>query len=159
MSIQKTFLAAGLALVCSSPSQAQEGQMRAGDTHIISRDGHQVFRGSHRIYNRMSDGLVEVTYCKRSYWVRYATVAWTQLEVDRGYEVRVEFNRGKGWRPICAHPEEQVTLADLGIHEDPRLIIQEDGPLVDPINRFAAISKSFSVQGNGSEKASFHDTE
>ncbi|WP_209010720.1 hypothetical protein [Labrenzia sp. PHM005] len=156
MRIPKTVFAAGLVFACSAQSQAQEATPKIGDTHIISRDDHRVFRGSHRIYNRKADGLVEVTYCNRSYWVRYATVAWTQLEVDRGNEVRVEFNRGKGWRPICAHPEEQVTLADLGIHEDPRIIVQEDGPTESRINRFAAISKSFSPTGNTSGKSSYH---
>ncbi|MGS4883914.1 hypothetical protein [Roseibium sp. MB-4] len=157
MMIQKTVMAAALALACTVPTQTSADQLEPGDTYIISRDGHRIFRGSHQIYNRMAEGLVEVTYCQRSYWVRYATVAWTQLEVDRGYELRVEYNRGKGWRPICANPEEQVTLADLGINEDPRLIIQEDGPLVNPISRFAAISKSF---GSGDKaKGSYHATE
>jgi len=159
MNIQKTFIAAGLALACGAPLPVQAEQPQPGDTYIISRDGQRLFRGSHRIYDRMSDGLVEVSYCQRSYWVRYATVAWTQLEVERGYEVRVEFNRGKGWRPICSHPEEQVKLSDLGIHEDPRIIIQEDGPTVNPVNRFAAISNSFTAPKSQAHKSSYHNPE
>lgn len=148
MMIQKTIAAAALALAAGAPLPSLADQPAVGDTYLISRDANRIFRGSHKIYNRMSEGLVEVSYCQRSYWVRFATVAWTQLEVDLGYEVRVEFNRGKGWRPICSHPEEQVTLADFGIHDDPRIIIQQDGPLVDPFNRFAAISKSFAAPKN-----------
>lgn len=160
MKIPLTLFAAGLSLTCGTPATAQGAPLpRIGDTYIISRDAYHGFRASHRIYTRMSEGLVEVSYCNRSYWVRYATVAWTQLEVDRGYELRVEFNRGKGWRPICAHPEEQVNLADLGISEDPRLIIQEDGPVEDRSNRFAAIRKSFGTEGNKTDKSSYHDAE
>ncbi len=159
MNILQPLFVIGLSLACSTPGMAQGDTPRIGDTHIISRDGNRTFKGSHRIFNRMSEGLVEVIYCNRSYWVRYATVAWTQLEVKRGYELRVEFNRGKGWRPICAHPDAQVSLADLGITEDPRLIIQEDGPVEDRSKRFAAIRKSFGTEGNRTDKSSYHDTE
>lgn len=126
------------------------------DTYIISRDENYGFRGSHRIYNRMSDGLVEVQYCGRSYWVRFATIAWTQLEVEQDYAVRVEFNRGKGWRPICEHPERQVTLRDLGIQDDPRIVVQNDGAPVQRVNRFAAIRNSFFQAGGPDAAKSFH---
>jgi len=156
MSIQRTLIAAGALCLAGTGALAGNTVPVTGDTYIISRDGNRIFRGSHRIYNRMSDGLVEVQYCGRSYWVRYATVAWTQLEVQQDYEVRVEFNWGKGWRPICDHPEEQVTLESLGVAEDPRVIVQNDGASVRRVNRFAAIRDAFRPEGGGDAAKSYH---
>ncbi|MCV0427478.1 MAG: hypothetical protein K5905_18625 [Roseibium sp.] len=156
MSVQKILYAAGVLAMSCTTSLAGSNFPLPGDTYIISRDSNRVFRGSHRIYNRMSDGLVEVEYCGRAYWVRYATIAWTQLEVEQNYAVRVEFNWGKGWRPICNHPEEQVTLKGLGITEDPRVIVQNDGASVKRVNRFAAIRESFRPESGDNAAASFH---
>lgn len=157
MWFQKFLLTAGFLVLSSASAVGQPDDLKLGDTYIISRDHNRVFRGSHRIYVRKADGLVEVKYCNRSYWVRYATVAWTQLEVEQDYAVRVEFNWGKGWRPICDHPEQQVTLRDLGISEDPRVVIQNDGPTIDKINRFAAIRDSFRQKKREGPARSFHD--
>ena len=155
MSIQRTLLAAGALCLTATLAQASGQVPVAGDTYIISRDG-QNFRGSHRIYDRMSDGLIEVEYCGRSYWVRYATVAWTQLEVEQKYVVRVEFNWGKGWRPICDHPEEQVTLKGLGVSEDPRVVVQNDGASIRRVNRFAVIREAFRPNGGKDTAKSYH---
>ncbi|POF30073.1 hypothetical protein [Roseibium marinum] len=143
MSIQHAMLAAGVFLLGAANALAGSDLPKVGDTYIISRDEYHGFRGSHRIYNRMAEGLVEVEYCGRPYWVRFATVAWTQIEVERENAVRVEFNQGKGWRPICAHPERQVTLLDLGVQEDPRIVVQNDGVPVHRVSRFSAIRNSF----------------
>lgn len=151
MQLFKAVILAALILTGPSSVYAQSGQLRAGDTYIISRDANLVFRGSHKLYNRMSEGLIEVKYCNRSYWVRYATVAWTQLETDQGYDVQVELNRGKGWRPICNHPQEQVNLKGLGVSEDPRVVVQQDGATIDRVNRFAAIRQSFRSDAEASE--------
>ncbi|NKX66722.1 MULTISPECIES: hypothetical protein [Stappiaceae] len=156
MLIQRALLAgSALALACAN-AQAGNNTPKPGDTYIISRDGNQLFRGSHRIYDRMADGLVAVQYCGRSYFVRYATVAWTQLEVQQDYKVRVEFNRGKGWRPICDHPEEQVTLEDLGVQDDPRLVVQNDGSSVKRVNRFAVIREAFKTTDGDNAAKSYH---
>ena len=156
MSVQNLLIAASTIVLASTDAFAGSELPQAGDTYIISRDDNRVFRGSHRIYNRRADGLVEVQYCGRSYWVRYATVAWTQLEVEQDFAVRVEYNWGKGWRPICNHPEEQVSLKDLGVSEDPRVVVQNDGASVQRVNRFAAIRESFRP-GSGDDAAqSFH---
>ncbi|WP_269582052.1 hypothetical protein [Roseibium sp. Sym1] len=155
MSIQRTLYTAGALCLAGTCAEAGSGIPIAGDTYIISRDG-QTFRGSHRIYNRMAEGLIKVEYCGRSYWVRYATVAWTQLEVEQDYEVRVEFNWGKGWRPICEHPEEQVTLKGLGVSEDPRIVVQSDGATISRVNRFAVIRKSFQTEGGDNAAKSYH---
>ena len=156
MSVQKILFAAITFVMCCTNALAGNEFPLPGDTYIISRDSNRVFRGSHRIYNRMSEGLVEVEYCGRPYWVRYATVAWTQLEVEQNYAVRVEFNWGKGWRPICNHPEEQVTLEGLGVLEDPRVVVQNDGASVRRVNRFAAIRESFRPTNGEDATASFH---
>lgn len=142
-------LLGGFCLLSASGAMAQSDVPKIGDIYLISRDGHQTFRGSHKIYKRKSEGLVEVSYCNRTYWVRYATVAWTELEVEQNYEVRVEHNWGKGWRPICEHPEEQVTLKGLGIEDDPRLVMHElydNGASKKREDRFASIREAFNPQ-------------
>lgn len=144
-------------LLAGSGALAGSEIPQQGDTYIISRDGADMFRGSHRIYDRMAEGLVEVTYCGRSYWVRYATIAWTQLEVEQDNVVRVEHNWGKGWRPICDHPEEQVTLKDLGVHEDPRMVVYNDGTTTEKVSRFAAIRDYLGAFGRESAAKSYHD--
>jgi hypothetical protein len=88
--------------------------------------------------------------------VRYATVAWTQLEVEQDFIVRVEFNRGKGWRPICDHPEVQVTLKSLGVIEDPRLVVQRDGVGAQKVNRFSVIREAFRTNANEPAAKTYH---
>ncbi len=156
MPILRNIFATGILLWTASQAFAGSDQPAVEDIFIISRDSNHVFRGSHKIYQRMSDGLIEVKYCGRSFWVRYATVAWTQLEVEQDYVVRVEFNRGKGWRPICDHPERQVTLENLGVKEDPRLVIQNDGTTEQRVNRFAVISESFRLNSGDDTAKSYH---
>ena len=39
MMIQKTVMAAALALACTAPTQTYADQLEPGDTYIISRDG------------------------------------------------------------------------------------------------------------------------
>lgn len=157
MSIHRSLPALAALLFAGSGALAGNEIPQQGDTYIISRDNADMFRGSHRIYTRMSDGLVEVSYCGRSYWVRYATIAWTQLEVEQDNIVRIEHNWGKGWRPICEHPEEQVTLQDLGINEDPRMVVYNDGTTPQKVNRFAAIRNYLGISGNETAAKSYHD--
>ena len=120
-----------------------QGLPQPGDFYLISRNADGEFVGSHKIFHRQAPGLRLVTYCKREYWVRPYTVAWTQLEVENRREVRVEFNRSKGWRPICEQPEQQVTLKDLGIDIAAGQVTDEiGGP--DPLaSRFSAIGSAF----------------
>ncbi|GAB4514981.1 MAG: hypothetical protein Tsb0019_13340 [Roseibium sp.] len=156
MLIQRTLIAAATVGLAATGATAEGKLPLVGDTYMISRDDNEIFRGSHRIYNRMADGLVAVEYCGRSYFVRYATVAWTQIEVEQDYIVRVEFNRGKGWRPICEHPEQQVTLEDLGVTEDPRIVAHNGGLTESKVNRFAAIRKSFETKAGDEAAKSYH---
>ncbi|MEP0236171.1 hypothetical protein [Roseibium sp.] len=153
--MKKLGLAAlGWCLLASAAASA--AIMIPGDFYLISRGDDGLFAGSHKIFQRQSNGLRRVTYCGRDYWVRPVTVAWTQVEVENRMEVRVEFNMGKGWRPICEKPEQQVTLKDLGVTQDARVVLQTNGRDLDGINRFSAISESFQ-KGNRSKKASYHD--
>ncbi|MBD1545767.1 hypothetical protein [Roseibium aggregatum] len=120
-----------------------QGLPQPGDFYLISRNADGEFVGSHKIFHRPSPGLRLVTYCNREYWVRPYTVAWTQLEVERRREVRVEFNRSKGWRPICEQPEQQVTLKDLGIEIAPGDVTDEIGEPEPLATRFSAIGNAF----------------
>ena len=126
------------------------------DFFLISRNIDGGFIGSHKIFRRHSAGLRKVTYCDRDYWVRPVTVAWTEVEVENKHLVRIEYNIGKGWRPICERPEEQVTLKDLGVAVDARTVLYTNGRELDSINRFSAIRDSFHT-GKNRQKTSFHD--
>jgi hypothetical protein len=112
------------------------------DYYMISRGDDGLFLGSHKIFLRAADGLTQVKYCGRSYWVRPVTVAWTQVEMDNAHEVRVEFNRGKGWRPICERPTDYVTLEDLGVSMDPYIVVRTEGDDLTRVNKWQAVSKS-----------------
>ncbi|WP_346896823.1 hypothetical protein [uncultured Roseibium sp.] len=124
-------------------SAGAQGLPDPGDFYLISRNADGEFLGSHKIFRRSSDGLRQVTYCNREYWVRPYTVAWTQLEVEKNREVRVEFNRSKGWRPICEQPEEQVTLKDLGIDIAPGEVTDDIAEPDNLASRFSAIGSAF----------------
>ncbi|MCX2722660.1 hypothetical protein [Roseibium salinum] len=157
MSVQRMALAVGAFFLAGATSFAGGDLPKDGDTYIISRDSNHGFRGSHQIYDRMSDGLIAVEYCGRSYWVRYATIAWTQLETERDYAVRVEFNRGKGWRPICENPARQVSLQNLGITDDPRIVAHSDSISSQRVNRFAVIRKAFEPIAREPAIPTYHD--
>ncbi|MTI45754.1 hypothetical protein JM93_00617 [Roseibium hamelinense] len=145
-----------IAIACTAAKA--EALPETGDVFMISRGANGTFLGSHKIFLRESDGLVQVTYCGREYWVRPKTVAWSELEIDNRHDVRVEFNKGRGWMPICNRPTQYVTLKDLGITMDPVLIVRSNGEELKRVNRFSAVSESFrkgdrSLRG----QSTFHD--
>ncbi|ADZ70738.1 hypothetical protein [Polymorphum gilvum] len=82
---------------------------------MISRENGSRFRGSHQILKAAQAGYYRVRYCDQEYWVLPRTVAWAEKEAARGYTLRVEFSRGRGWVPLCESPQTQVRLTDLGL--------------------------------------------
>ncbi|MEL7529516.1 MAG: hypothetical protein AAFN16_27400, partial [Pseudomonadota bacterium] len=116
-------LATLLAALCAATVSHADSIPKPGDYYLISRDHSGKFLGSHKLFKKESADLKQVTYCGHEYFVRESSVAWTELEAEFGRIVHVEFNFGKGWRPICAHPEREVTLADLGITMDAREVL------------------------------------
>ncbi len=138
----RTAFAACLTLTTLLPATAQD-MPEPGDFYMISRNADGQFRSSHKIFQRAADGMKEVQYCGRTYWVRPHTVAWTQLQSESGNHVRVEYNWGKGWRPICEDPQKQVTLADLGIDIDPSQVTFDQGESQTLESRFGAIGRAF----------------
>ena len=132
-----------LALTAPGSAALADSKPQSVDYFLISRGDDGLFQGSHKIFQREAEGMKQVKYCGRSYWVRPVTVAWTQIEMENSREVRVEFNRGKGWRPICERPTDYVTLADLGVDMDPRVMIYTRGEGFSLANRFNAVSAAF----------------
>ena len=117
---------------------------KKGDIFLISRDGRGVFAGSHKLYDKYAHSLKQVTYCNQIYYVRRQTVAWTQLEAERGNVVRIEYNFGRGWRPICENPETQVSLKDLGIEKSAEDVVQGRDEVDNaPRNFLSAVSSVF----------------
>lgn len=145
-----------IACLMLSPANASEERLRIGDYYLISRGDDGKFRGSHKLFKENSRGLYEVAYCGKTYWVRAKTVAWTQVEKEKQRSINIEFNKGRGWLPICAKPEDHVKLEDIGVSLEPNEMLHLSDREFQRINRFAAISQSFKTLGNSEAKASFH---
>ena len=132
------------------------GIPQPGDFYLISRDRFGSFVGSHKLFLEYAQGLKQVRYCNRNYYVRSHSVAWTQLETEFGHSVRIEYNFGKGWRPICEHPEQHVTLADLGIEISAEDVLaglsEEDAPQ----SRLSAIGAVFQSKKPQNKYSSYH---
>lgn len=154
----KLVLVAGFAILGAAQSYAGEAA-HDPDYFLISRDRYGNFLGSHKIFAKSGPEMHRVAYCGQTYWVRSVTVAWTEVEVEKENLVRVEFNKGFGWRPICDQPEKQVTLADIGIEENARYVLRTGGKTLEAAKRFSAIRDSFktAASGNDRQKTSYHD--
>lgn len=116
---------------------------KQGDFFLISRDRDGLFVGSHKLFTDYAEGLSKVSYCNRRYFVRSNSVAWTQVESQRGHRVQIEYNFGRGWRPICAGPERQVTLKDIGIDIHPEELLAQAAVRTNSQNRLSAIGSGF----------------
>ncbi|MTH96883.1 hypothetical protein [Roseibium sp. RKSG952] len=148
-------LCTAAALLAMSFSSAQsEVTVEPGDFYMISREEDGKFLASHKIFQRESDGLMEVSYCGRAFWVRPKTVAWTELETDNLHHVRLEYNHGKGWVSVCEKPTDHVTLKLLGITMDADQVIRSDGAALRFMTRFSAISKSFKKRDTTADEQS-----
>ncbi len=129
---------------------------QTGDFYLISRDRGGQFVGSHKLFREYAQGLTKVTFCKRDYFVQSYSVAWTQLESERGNTVQIEYNFGKGWRPICGRPERQVTLTDLGITMSPEELLRTRKDPAAPKSRVSAISSLFQSNQPDDAVGSYH---
>lgn len=136
-------LATCLAALCAATASHADSLPKPGDYYLISRDHAGKFLGSHKLFKEESDETKQVTYCGREYFVRDSSVAWTELEAEFGHVVHVEFNFGKGWRPICANPEREVTLADIGISLDAREVLAGVSTAPSTASRLATIGAMF----------------
>lgn len=144
------------ALVCVGGAAKADAIPQPGDFYLISRDRGGFFVGSHKLFQDYSRGLKQVAYCQRDYFVRSHSVAWTQVEAERGHTVRIEYNFGKGWRPICDNPEQQVTLEDIGISESARDVLAEKDESEQSQSRLSAIGAMFQPRDAGSGTATYH---
>lgn len=124
--------------------------LKAGEYYMISRLGNDHFVGSQFLLTKPQKGYLKVTYCGVNYWVRPESVSWSEAEAKAGRTVAIEFNKGNGWREVCADPEKQVRLSDLDLNriedrfsKDPRLMPKNS-------NRYKAISEAFSKRNDSS---------
>ncbi|WP_306144070.1 hypothetical protein [Roseibium sp. MMSF_3412] len=136
-------LATLLAALCVATVSHADSLPKPGDYYLISRDHAGKFIGSHKLFKNESADTKRVSYCGNEYFVRDSSVAWTELEAEFGHIVHVEFNFGKGWRPICANPEREVTLADLGITMDAREVLAGLSTAPSTASRLATIGAMF----------------
>jgi hypothetical protein len=152
----KTRIAIFVATLCLSAGAFAETLPQPGDFYLISRDPNGKFLGSHKLFKEYASETYQMAYCSNQYFVRGSSIAWTQLEAERGNVVHVEFNFGRGWRPICPNPERQVTLADIGVTMSAReyLASLEEGET--PVNRLAAIGALFRSEASHKPEGSFH---
>jgi len=143
-------LTAILCLCLASPAWA-------GDFYVISRQTDGTFVSSHRVFERNSETLHAVTLCGQPYFARAATVAWMGYEADEGRSVGLEYNEGNGWFRICPDPQEQVTLADIGVEGENHVVMRASQAALNRQQRFTHIRKAFQGLKNSGETApSFH---
>jgi len=146
--LKKTLLLA--AIVCLGGAAKADAIPQPGDFYLISRDRSGIFVGSHKLFQDYSRGLKQVAYCQRDYFVRSHSVAWSQIEAERGHTVRIEYNFGRGWRPICDNAERQVTLEDIGITISARDVIASQDESEKQQSRLSAVGALFRADaGNG----------
>lgn len=144
-----------LTFLLTLPAQAG-GIPQPGDFYFMSRDRFGSFVGSHKLYQEYSNGMKLVRYCNRDYYVSSQSIAWTQAETDRGNTVQIEYNFGKGWRPICLKPQDQVTLSDIGINMLPQDFLALRDEEAPPQSRLSKISSVFGHASSGSQFKSYH---
>ncbi|MEM9635816.1 MAG: hypothetical protein AAGA50_31135 [Pseudomonadota bacterium] len=152
----KKFSALLITLLITGGSAIAGAIPQPGDFYLISRDKTGIFVGSHKLFMDQANGLTKVAYCDRNYFVRAQSVAWTQLESERGNTVRIEYNFGRGWRPICLEPENQVTLLDLGITTSAKDLLAGSDDEDAPKSRLSAIGAVFQAKGAKNGNSSFH---
>ena len=145
-----------VALLCASGPARADAIPQPGDFYLISRDRSGIFVGSHKLFQEQAQGLKQVAYCDRDYFVRSHSVAWAQVETELGHTVRIEYNFGRGWRPICNNPERQVTLQDLGISASARDVLAGDDDSDKAQSRLSAIGAVFQSRTSGESFGSFH---
>ncbi|MCK7611474.1 hypothetical protein [Roseibium sediminicola] len=144
------------AIVCMGGAAKADAIPQPGDFYLISRDRSGIFVGSHKLFLDYSRGLKQVAYCQRDYFVRGHSVAWTQIETERGNTVRIEYNFGRGWRPICDNPERQVTLEDIGITDTPRDVLASEDESEKARGRLSAIGAMFQPDDRGNGHSTYH---
>jgi hypothetical protein len=144
------------AIVCVGGSAKADAIPQPGDFYLISRDRSGIFVGSHKLFLDYSRGLKPVAYCQRDYFVRSHSVAWSLVEAERGNTVRVEYNFGRGWRPICDNPERQVRLEDIGITISARDVLASEDENDKAKSRLSAIGALFQPAESGNGHKTYH---
>lgn len=136
-------IAAGIvsALLLASGCMMADAQAPAAEFHIISRDRAK-FRGSHVVMREERPGFVAVVYCQNRFWVRPATVAWSEREAENGFQLALETNADGRWRPVCLDPQKQVTTKDLNLPPQVERNLTGSGPVQREF-RFQEIRRSF----------------
>ncbi|MTI45755.1 hypothetical protein JM93_00616 [Roseibium hamelinense] len=155
----KSLIVSGLLIAAGTSGVSASGIPSVGDFYLIARTDAGMFRSSHKIFKRPSRGLHEVVYCNRTYWVRPYTVAWSEIQVEGGWHVRVEYNQGKGWFPICEDPERQVSLKDIGIDLNPREVAYDTGDQSSGASRFGEIGRTFRALNGSSATTDANKTD
>lgn len=106
-------LMVGLALVASIPTQVHADD---SEYYIRSEKRDGDFNGYQQLKSRKAPGFVRVTYCDRTFWVRPATVLWTETEAEAGRKLTVEESWFNSTEVLCYAPEQQVGVKDLGLN-------------------------------------------
>ncbi|POF30072.1 hypothetical protein [Roseibium marinum] len=144
------------AVACFGSTAFAGAIAQPGDFYLISRDRFGFFVGSHKLFVDPYKGLKQVSYCNRDYFVRSHSVAWTEVETRRGNVVRIEYNFGRGWRPICEGPEDQVTLTDLGISMSADDVLQTEEASSTGQSRLSSIGSMFQTGEPANTDSSYH---
>ncbi|WP_213215079.1 hypothetical protein [Roseibium polysiphoniae] len=131
------------AVILSGPVQAQM-PVSAGDYYIRSQQPSGTFFGYHQVMTEPKTGYVRAVYCNTIFWVRKSTVLWTENEAKAGRHLFIEMNLNGDRKLICADPDEQVRLEDLGMKEaEVRRFRNSNGQLDQKKSRMNVLSEAF----------------
>ncbi|NVK35320.1 MAG: hypothetical protein HWE23_12615 [Rhodobacteraceae bacterium] len=138
-------LALGLALSAASFAANAQSAPKDSDYYIRAEHSDGAFIASHQILAEPGEDFFQVRYCDTPFWVRASTVRWTEDEAEAGNKLFLIRNTPGEQRIICAEPEKQVTLKDLGINRE-EFIARESGGFqhnkVKP-SRLSVIAEAF----------------
>ncbi|MFD1694212.1 hypothetical protein [Roseibium aestuarii] len=110
-----TLTACAALILAAPPAPANETPQIDSDFYIRSENSNGSFNGYQQISQTKRPGFVKVSYCGETYWVRPATVLWTETEAEAGRTLTVERNEASDRAIVCQSPQLQVKLEDLGL--------------------------------------------
>ncbi|WP_068312146.1 hypothetical protein [Polycladidibacter hongkongensis] len=119
------------------------GSVAAQDFYLVARDRNGGFFEGHQLQSHAKIGFRYVQFCGKSYYVRPRSVVWAKDLDIKGYHTAVERNSADGWIEVCAFPNRQVTLRQVGIKTTLQEAIEGPKQSQTMARRFDQIRETF----------------
>ncbi|MTH96884.1 hypothetical protein [Roseibium sp. RKSG952] len=89
-----------------------------GDYYIRSETPDGVFNGVHQLMPGPKPGYVRVVYCDHIFWIRGATVIWSERESAAGQLITIENNNGGRREIFCLPDPAALQPENLGLDQN-----------------------------------------